>query len=336
MQISQNHSLKSLNSFGLDAQASEYCVIRHAGDIVQALKQTNLPVFVLGGGSNILLTHDVKALVLHNCITGIEATEETDTHVIVKAGGGEVWHSFVLWCIEHNYGGVENLSLIPGTVGAAPVQNIGAYGVELKDVFVALEAVSLEDGAPLKFTRDECRFGYRDSVFKQEWKGRLMITQVYFRLTKKNHRLHAEYAALQSELKKTNISNPDIEDISRAVIAVRSSKLPDPAVLGNAGSFFKNPEITIELFQQLQTAYPDIPSYPAAAGFVKVPAGWLIEKRGWKGKRMGNCGSYELQALVLVNYGGATGAEILNLAHAIIDDVYAHFGVRLSPEVNII
>ncbi|HNE65595.1 MAG TPA: UDP-N-acetylmuramate dehydrogenase [Saprospiraceae bacterium] len=335
MQVKHQFSLKELNTFGIGVFATAYCAAETEADVLEAIGQTSLPVFVLGGGSNILFTEDIQAFVLHNKITGIEIVEESDSDIIIKAGGGEVWHSFVLWCIDKDYGGIENLSLIPGTVGAAPVQNIGAYGVELKDVFHSLEAIDLLTGNTLTFSKEACKFGYRDSIFKHEWKGRLIISRVYFQLTKKNHKLHSSYAALKSELDKQHITDPGILDISRAVIAVRQSKLPDPKTLGNAGSFFKNPEISRELFLKIQEKYPSIPPYPAAEGLVKIPAGWLIEQRGWKGRRKGNCGSYEQQALVLVNYNDATGKEILQLATEIIEDVYDHFGVKLSPEVNI-
>lgn len=336
MQQQFNLSLRKFNTFGIDVTASEFCSILNPEDVRSIVNKSKLPILVLGGGSNVLFTKNQDCLVVHNEIKGIEVTQESRSHIKVKIGGGVLWHEFVIWCVKNNFGGVENLSLIPGTVGAAPIQNIGAYGVELVDVFDSLEAVDFATGSLLKFDKDTCKFGYRDSTFKQTWKGKLIITHVYLNLTKINHKLSYDYAALKEELQRRNIQNPGIADISNAVIAVRQSKLPDPEILGNAGSFFKNPEITVEHLSRIQTIFPDIPHFNTSDGFVKIPAGWLIENRGWKGKKVGNCGMHERQALVMVNYGKATGDEILKLANNIIDDIQAHFGIKLSPEVNIL
>lgn len=336
MKIQSDFSLKNYNTFGIEVYSSAFYILKQADDLIKAVQKTEIPVLILGGGSNILFTKDLPQLVVHNEITGISVIKEMENEVIVKAGGGVIWHEFVLWCISRNFGGVENLSLIPGTVGASPIQNIGAYGVELEDVFDSLEAVEIDTGKILVFNKNECKFGYRDSIFKTEWKSKLCITSVSFRLTSKSHHMNYSYAALQEELNKKSIRIPTIKDISDAVIDVRRSKLPDPKELGNAGSFFKNPEIPVAKLQELQQSYPEIPSYPAKQGFAKIPAGWLIEKRGWKGKRVGNCGSHSRQALVLVNYGGATGKEIVELAHTIIQDIKTNFGIELSPEVNIL
>lgn len=330
-------SLLPYNTFGLDARAEYFAECRSEDDIRTALKSGIRPVYVLGGGSNILFIRAVvSGLLIKNSIEGISILESNDGEALVEAGGGENWHRFVLWCIEHGLGGVENLSLIPGTVGAAPVQNIGAYGVELKDVFDSLEAVDLETGETRHFDKATCRFGYRDSIFKQEAKGRYCITRVRFRLTRHQHKINISYGDIRNTLALMGQTDePGIADVSEAVVRIRSSKLPDPAQIGNCGSFFKNPEIPAGQYENLRSAYPDMPHYPLPGGLVKVPAGWLIEQCGWKGKRVGNTGSYEKQALVLVNYGGATGEEVYALALAIIDSVKSKFGISLDPEVNI-
>jgi UDP-N-acetylmuramate dehydrogenase len=293
------------------------------------------PIPILCGGSNLLLTKDFDGLILKNEIKGIKIVEEKENEVLVKVGGGENWHQFVLWAIAQNYGGIENLSLIPGTIGAAPIQNIGAYGVELKDVFEKLEAVNLTSKRKKTFQKSDCAFGYRESVFKKALKGKYFITAVYLKLSKNKHQLNTNYGAIKAVLEKESIAQPTIKAISDAVIAIRSSKLPDPAVLGNSGSFFKNPEISLHQFKQLQQTFPNIVFYELPNEMIKVPAGWLIEQCGWKGKKVGNTGAHAQQALVLVNYGDATGAEVKRLAYQIIDSVEDKFGIRLHPEVNI-
>lgn len=290
---------------------------------------------ILGGGSNVLFTRNFDGVVLQNHILGKEVMQEDEDHIFVKVGGGENWHQWVMYCLENNWGGVENLSLIPGSVGASPIQNIGAYGVELKDVFHSLEAIQLDTAQLHTFDRQACRFGYRDSIFKQKAKGKYFITSVTFRLDKQ-HQLHTSYGAIQTELDRMGVSAPSIHDISKAVIHIRQSKLPDPAVIGNGGSFFKNPVVSSSQLAMLQQAYPDIPHYPQADGSEKLAAGWLIEQAGWKGKRLGNYGVHDRQALVLVNYGGARGADIVALSKEIQASVKQQFGVELTPEINLI
>ena len=335
--IQQNISLLPYNTFGIAARAACFTEVFSVVELQSALQSGIQPVLILGGGSNMLLTKDVPGLVIKNAIGGITLVGTEANTVLVKVGGGVVWHDFVCWAVEKGYGGVENLSLIPGTVGAAPVQNIGAYGVELKDVFVELEAVELSSGRIQVFDRDICRFGYRDSIFKKENKGKYGITSVTFALTRQEHyQLNISYGDIQKTLEKHGIAHPSIADVSRAIIQIRSSKLPDPAKIGNCGSFFKNPETSRAILDKIRTSHPNVVSYDLPDGRVKIPAGWLIEQCGWKGKRVGNTGCYEKQALVLVNYGGATGVEVSNLAYAIIESVEKTFGIRLEPEVNIL
>ena len=335
--IQQNISLLPYNTFGIAARAACFTEVFSVVELQSALQSGIQPVLILGGGSNMLLTKDVPGLVIKNAIGGITLVGTEANTVLVKVGGGVVWHDFVCWAVEKGYGGVENLSLIPGTVGAAPVQNIGAYGVELKDVFVELEAVELSSGRIQVFDRDICRFGYRDSIFKKENKGKYGITSVTFALTRQEYyQLNISYGDIQKTLEKNGITHPSIADVSRAIIQIRSSKLPDPAKIGNCGSFFKNPETSRAILDKIRTSHPHVVSYDLPDGRVKIPAGWLIEQCGWKGKRVGNTGCYEKQALVLVNYGGATGAEVSNLAYAIIESVEKTFGIRLEPEVNIL
>lgn len=294
-----------------------------------------LPWMVLGGGSNVLFVQDFPGLVVRNALMGKRITSEEGQEAVVQVGAGEPWHDLVLWCVAQGLGGLENLSLIPGTVGAAPIQNIGAYGVELKDVFHQLEALDTHTGECLLFDAAACRFGYRDSVFKHS-PGRFVITRVWLRLARAPHRLHLGYGAIRDTLAAMQVSEPSIQDVSEAVMAIRRSKLPDPAVLGNAGSFFKNPEMPQAQFAALQAAHPRIVAFPLPDGQVKVPAGWLIEQCGWKGRSVGRVGCYEQQALVLVNHGGATGQEVQALVHDIIDSVQERFGVVLVPEVNMV
>lgn len=283
-----------------------------------------------------LLTQDFDGLVLKNEISGMTVVSEDENEVVIRCGAGEVWHEFVLYCISQGYSGVENLSLIPGSVGASPMQNIGAYGTEIKDVFEKLEAFEIETGAIHEFTNEACAFGYRESVFKRAVKGKYIITEVYFRLSKKAQ-LNTTYGAIESELQAQGIDHPTIKDVSDAVIAIRSSKLPDPKKIGNAGSFFKNPVVDETVYNKIRETYPNAPSYPASPGKVKMPAGWLIETAGWKGKTIGSLyGVHAKQALVLVNYGGATGSQIYDLSTQILEDIEQKFGILLEREVNIV
>ena len=338
MNLQPDFPLKELNTFGIDVKARYFARFESVEELQQLLQMPELlPLekLVLGGGSNLLFTKDFEGVVLQNGIRGIEVLRENEDEVYIKAGGGEVWHNFVLYALQHNYGGIENLSLIPGTVGAAPLQNIGAYGVELKDVFQELEAVHLQTGEVQLFDNATCRFGYRESIFKNELKGQFVVTSVIFRLTKK-HALNTSYGAITTTLQEMQVQQPSIQDVSAAVCHIRQSKLPDPKQIGNAGSFFKNPEIPLQQYEQLKAQYPHIPSYPVTPETVKVPAGWLIEQCGWKGKVIENYGVHKNQALVLVNYGGANGGELRQLAYDIIASVEEKFGIRLHPEVNIL
>jgi UDP-N-acetylmuramate dehydrogenase len=336
MKIRKNVSLLPYNTFGISAQAAYFAEVHNLNDLLPALRSGIRPVFVLGGGSNVLFTRDPEGLVLKNSIRGIEVVRRFKNKIWLKIGSGEVWHDFVLWAVQNGYGGVENLSLIPGSMGAAPVQNIGAYGVEFKDVFVGLRAIELATGKLRHFSRADCLFGYRDSFFKKDGKGKYCITSVTLSLTTNNHRINISYGDLRKTLEDSGISQPTIADVSRAVIHIRSSKLPDPAKIGNCGSFFKNPETDRAVLERIRLTHPQAPHFDLPDGRVKIPAGWLIEQCGWKGKRVGNTGCYEKQALVLVNHGGATGEEVKNLAFAIIDSVEKKFGLRLEPEVNIL
>ena len=333
--IKHDFDLASFNTFGISKKAKLFGRFSSIDELTALLNTEYDRLIVLGGGSNMLLTQDLDALVIRNEMKGLTVVNETDSHVFIKAGAGEVWHDLVMFCVEHNYGGLENLSLIPGSVGASPMQNIGAYGVEIKDVFFELEAFEIESQSVKKFTKETCDFGYRESVFKRALKDQFIITSVTFQLTKSNHVLKTQYGAINDELLSKGISSPSIRAISNAVIAIRQSKLPDPKVLGNAGSFFKNPVITQEQFEVLNENFPLAPNYPAPNG-VKLAAGWLIEQAGWKGKQVGKCGVHALQALVLVNYGGATGEEVLALSAAVIKSVEDKFGVTLEREVNIL
>ena len=335
--IQHQVSLKNLNTFGIDAIADSYAIARSTDDIEKIIdKNGKNPLLILGGGSNILLTKDFNGLVLKNDIQGFRIIDESDEDVIVEAGAGMNWHEFVLKCIESNYGGVENLSLIPGNVGASPMQNIGAYGVEIKDVFAYLDAYHITEKKIKRFYSDDCKFGYRESVFKNELKGEYLICQVAFRLTKK-HTIKTSYGAIENELESMGIERPTIKDVSQAVIKIRQSKLPDPNKIGNAGSFFKNPVVSMELLEQLKYEYPNMPHYPAPNNKTKLAAGWLIEQSGWKGKTYENrYGVHKFQALVLVNYNDAKGHEIMALSSLIIKDVKQKFNVSLEREVNII
>jgi len=337
MIIENNISLKHLNTFGIDVNAKEFVVIKSHQDLQGLIAQRDLTkekFLILGGGSNLLFTKDFTGLILKIEITGIELINEDDQHVWVKAGGGVVWHDFVLYCIEKGWGGLENLSLIPGTVGASPIQNIGAYGVEVKDVIEEVIGIDLITKQIKTIHSSDCRFEYRSSIFKTELKNKFLITEVVFKLSKKPM-LHIEYGAIKDELKRENIEQPTIKDVSNAVINIRRSKLPDPAIIGNAGSFFKNPVVTEQKLTELKAIYPSIVFYPFDNQY-KLAAGWLIEQSGWKGYRENNVGCHEKQALVLVNYGAAAGDEILRLAQKIQDSIKQKFGVDLEMEVNII
>lgn len=334
--MQHNLSLRAYNTFGIDVKAKYFGAFSNTTELKNQLKAyPQEKLLVLGGGSNMLFTQDFDGLVLRNEIKGIECVSENTTHVFVKAGAGEVWHEFVQYCIAHNWSGLENLSLIPGSVGASPMQNIGAYGVEIKDVFHQLSAYHIESGEIHQFDKEACQFGYRESVFKRALKNQYIILDVTFALTK-TAELKTSYGAIQQELTAKGISKPTIRDVSEAVIAIRQSKLPNPAELGNAGSFFKNPVVAKSLFIELQERYLDMPSYPVSQTEVKLAAGWLIEKAGLKGYREGNCGVHQKQALVLVNYGGSTGAQIYDLSTHIIQTIRTQFGVQLEREVNII
>ena len=335
MPIEKNISLRTYNSFHFEVNASTFISVKSVEELQERLfTGIKEPLLVLGGGSNILLTQKLIERVLKIDITGIEEVKEETSHIYVKAGAGENWSDFVQYTLSRNWSGLENLSLIPGNVGAAPIQNIGAYGVELKDVFFELEAYDRVDKKVYAFGVNDCKFGYRDSIFKSASKGRYIILNVTFRLSK-TPLLKTNYGAIREELKKMNVHSPTIQDISRAVIAIRRSKLPDPKDIGNAGSFFKNPIVDQALFLSLSKKYPDLPAYPHEDQSVKLAAGWLIEQTGWKGYRKGDVGVHELQALVLVNYGDATGNEILGLSERIAESVIKKFGVRLEREVNV-
>ncbi len=344
MKIEENKPLDDLNTFGLKVGAQYFVEVNSVQDFVD-LMQTEIyktnEKLILGGGSNILFTNCVNGLVVKNSIKGISVVSDTDTEVIVKANAGEAWHEFVLWCIERNYAGIENLSLIPGLVGAAPMQNIGAYGVEIKDVFQELEAIDIDSGETVKFNLNDCEFGYRESVFKNKYKGKFFIASVTFKLTKLSspkaiYKFKTDYGDIKNTLSEMRAYELSIKAVSDAVIKIRNSKLPNPKELGNAGSFFKNPTISKEKFEELVSKFPVMPSYPQKNGSIKIPAGWLIEQCGWKGKVVGNTGSHKSQALVLVNYGNATGKEIWSLALEIQKSVKEKFGIEIMPEVNVV
>jgi len=336
MNIQHNISLKPYNTFGIDLPAKTFAPFATVEELAELLSAKNEQenLMVLGGGSNILLTQPFDGWVLQNSIPGIAIIKEDENYVWIRAGAGENWHGLVLHCIARNWGGVENLSLIPGCVGASPMQNIGAYGVEIKDVFESLEAWSLSDRNLVTFSISDCAFGYRESVFKRKLKNQFIITSVVFKLRKKPV-FQTSYGAIQQELETMGISELSIKAISDAVIRIRQSKLPDPAVTGNAGSFFKNPEIELPHYLELKHSYPDLPGYPTKTDTTKVPAGWLIEKAGWKGYREGDAGVHSKQALVLVNYGKANGNEIYALSEKIVQSVKEKFGIVLEREVNI-
>jgi len=336
MTLFQTHvSLRPFNTFGVEAFAERVATLHTETEAREALERHGPPARILGGGSNVLITQPLAGTTWLNRIGGLHLAEARDAEVVVRAGGGVVWHELVMWAVRQGLGGIENLALIPGTVGAAPIQNIGAYGVELKDVFERLEALHLPTGEIHVFEKSDCRFGYRDSVFKRGARGQYLILHVWLRLRKKGHQPDTSYHALADWLRQRGITRPTIAQVAEAVIAIRSSKLPDPRVLGNAGSFFKNPVLPEAQVQALLEQHPAMPSWPAGAGMRKVPAGWLIEQCGWKGRREGPVGCHERQALVIVNHGGATGAQILAFAKKIQASVQERFGIALEPEVNV-
>lgn len=337
--IHENKDLKPYNTFGIQVASRFFSAIKNTEELRSLLQNPtfkNMPIFLLGGGSNVLFTQNFSGLVIKNEIKGIDLIKEDNDHIWLRVGAGENWHELVMHCVNHGYGGIENLSLIPGTVGAAPIQNIGAYGVELKDVFHQLEAMRVDDGALVTFSHQQCEFGYRDSVFKTKFKNQFVITHVTLRLLKKPN-FNISYGALQEVLQKNNISELTLKAVSDAVMTVRRSKLPDPQLIGNAGSFFKNPVIPESDFHRWQNKFPTIPHFSTnSADFVKISAGWLIEQCGWKGKRQGDVGTYDKQALVIVNYGSGTGAAIQQFAQQIQQSVFDTFRIQLTPEVNII
>ena len=338
MDIQTNISLRPFNSFGIDVLAKAFSVFHSAEELAEILEDAenkNLAEkLVLGGGSNILLTKNFDGLVLKNEMPGTFLVDTDAEHYYVKVGAGENWHRFVMHCVDQNYAGIENLALIPGNVGASPMQNIGAYGVEIKDVFYQLEAYHIKDRRVDVFTKDDCKFGYRESVFKSLLKNQYVILSVTFKLLR-NPVFNTAYGAIMAELDEMKITDLTIHSIARAVIRIRQSKLPDPSVIGNAGSFFKNPEIDTDQFRELKIRFPEIIGYDLPGHRVKLAAGWMIEQCGWKGYREGDAGCHAQQALVLVNYGNAKGEEILTLSNKIISSVKNRFGVTLEKEVNI-
>lgn len=337
--MQKNFSLKPYNTFGVDANAEYFVEANSVDELTAALQYAqsqNLPVLFLGGGSNILLTKNFEGVAIQLNLKGISEKILNENEISVTAKSGENWHEFVLYCLNKNYGGLENLSLIPGNVGTSPMQNIGAYGTEIKDVFTECKVLNRKTFEIEVFDLAKCRFGYRDSIFKQEGKDKYVILEVSFKLTTQNHLIKTEYGAIKTELNNLGIENPTIQDVSKAVINIRQSKLPDPKKMGNAGSFFKNPTIPLQQFEKLQQQFENIQGYPNGDS-VKVPAGWLIEQCGWKGKQIGNVASHQLQALVIVNAtGNAIGKEIFDFSTMIIDSVKEKFGIELEREVNIL
>ena len=342
MIVQENISLKPYNTFGIDVMAKQFVSVNHLHELQKVLKNEK-NIFLLSGGSNLLLTKNIDQLVVHINIKGIVIDQDNENEVFVTVNAGENWHDFVQWCLSKNFGGIENLSLIPGSVGTSPIQNIGAYGVEVKDVVTKVQALEIASGKKMNFSNEDCQFSYRNSIFKNQLKGKVVITSVSFKLSKKNHQINTSYGAIEQELKNNKITNPSIVDISKAVIKIRNSKLPDPNKIGNSGSFFKNPVVSSKHFQRLQKKYPSIPFYKQDLSstnqkddFYKIPAGWLIETAGYKGKRYGDFGVHEKQALVLVNYNNAHGNDIFNLAKKIQKSIFETFGIRLEIEVNVI
>ncbi len=335
MNIQQNVSLKPFNTFGIDVAAKRYVSITSIEELKEVL-ETEKDIFVLSGGSNLLLTQAIDKLTVHINTKGIQTEISGVNEVLVTVQAGENWHDFVLWCIAQNYGGLENLSLIPGNVGTSPIQNIGAYGVEVKDTITQVLAIEIATGKEIVFDNEACDFGYRNSIFKQEAKGKYIIVAVTFKLTTKNHHLNSSYGAIQTALDAQGVTKPKLKEISDAVISIRNSKLPNPDDIGNSGSFFKNPVIAKSTFLSLQQQYSEMPFYKVSEQEIKIPAGWLIEQCGFKGKRIGNTGSHKNQALVLVNYGNATGEEIYALAKRIQKTIKERFTIDLEIEVNVL
>jgi UDP-N-acetylmuramate dehydrogenase len=337
MEIQHNFSLKKYNTFGIEAKAKQFVAVQSQEDLKSILAANqSQQKFILGGGSNMLLTKDLDALVIHIDLKGKKITAENEDFVWVESQAGENWHEFVLWTIDQNFGGLENMSLIPGNVGTTPVQNIGAYGTEIKDTFVSCKAMTIENQETKTFHKEECQFGYRESIFKNEAKNQYVITSVVFKLTKHNHKINTSYGDISAELAKNDITNPSLKEVSNAVIAIRQSKLPDPKELGNSGSFFKNPILLRTDFEKIHQQFPEMKYFDISETQVKVPAGWLIEQAGFKGKRFGDAGIHKNQALVLVNYGNATGQEILNVSKNIQETIFKTFGIHIEAEVNII
>ncbi len=331
-------SLKKYNSFGIDVKADEIIRIKDLNQLRNwHLKNRDKKFLVLGEGSNVLFLSDFKGTILLNEIQGKEIIEEKGDRIVLHVKGGEKWHDLVMWAVENNYGGIENLALIPGKTGTAPIQNIGAYGVEIKDVINKVYAYDFKTGEEVVFSKDDCRFGYRDSIFKKpENKNRYFITGIDIEVSRANHKLNTSYGAITKLLNEKGIHTPKPKDIAEAVIEIRRTKLPDPQQIGNAGSFFKNPIVSKEKFEAIRKLYPDMPYYKIDARHIKIPAGWLIEKAGFKGKRFGNTGVHDKQALVLINLGNASGKEVKNLAEKIIAEINKKFGIQLQPEVNFI
>ena len=337
MEIQHHFSLKNYNTFGIEAKAKQFVAVHSTEELKYILEQRKAEKkFILGGGSNMLLTKDIDALVIHIDLKGKKIIDENDDYVWVESQAGENWHEFVLWTIDQDFGGLENMSLIPGNVGTTPVQNIGAYGTEIKDTFISCQVITIENQEIKTFSKEECNFGYRESIFKNDVKDQYIITSVVFKLTKKNHKINTSYGDIVAELAKNNRTEPTLKDVSNAVINIRRSKLPDPKELGNSGSFFKNPILLTSDFQKIQHQFPEMKYYEVSETEVKVPAGWLIEQAGFKGKRFGDAGIHKNQALVLVNYGNATGAEILNVSKNIQETIFKKFGINIETEVNVI
>lgn len=335
--IKNNYSLKAYNTFGIEAKARAFAEVTSLSELETVMRNnTQLPLFILGGGSNMLLTKDVDALVLYINIKGIEIVESNADFTVVEAKAGENWHDFVQFTLQNNLGGLENLSLIPGNVGTTPIQNIGAYGVEIKDSMLYCKAYEIATGNVVTFTNEMCEFSYRESIFKGALKDKYIIISVAFKLTNKNHVLHTGYGVIEQELEKMQVKNPTILDVSRAVITIRESKLPNPKEIGNSGSFFKNPMVEKSVLERVQQNYPNVPFYVVNDDLVKIPAGWLIETTGYKGFRRGDAGVHTKQALVIVNYGAATGKELVDLSEEIQREVFAKFGIAIEAEVNII
>lgn len=336
MKVLHNYSLKNYNTFGIDVKAKTFISVETLEDLKAVLqKNYSGDLFILGGGSNMLLTRDIESTVLHIGLKGKRILKESEDEVLIKVNAGENWHEIVLWTLENNWGGFENLSLIPGNIGTAPIQNIGAYGTEIKDQLVSVKAIDIQTLEIKEFSNEECSFGYRDSIFKNKVKGKYIITSVTFKLNKKEHRVRTTYGTIAQALEEMGITSASIKDVSNAVIKIRKEKLPDPDELGNSGSFFKNPVVGKDQIANLINRFPGMPYYEVGPDEYKIPAGWLIEQAGLKGYREGDAGVHKKQALVLVNYGAATGTEILNLAKKVQMEVFDKFGVELQPEVNI-